>query len=499
MSDVGHLFKQRFTEFVDGEYRTAFFDRDWFSPDSISYRANLRPWLNVRGLNLYEFESSTLDSDILSAKILAGDVSQSSSTFSFRFLCEHIEHSPASVIAIYRCSELSSKTVQLLSRLSRYFESSGSGWKLIYFGSASQVYPLNLKLLAPQVTVSFPVGGSALVEKSPFAVNLRPLVVARVALGIISIVVVGLLFSGTFEQDEANSGDGQTVNSVVSLEAISVSGDAGAVANTNAVSERFTPQQAEKEMQEWTQHVAEFDEVMMRYSASPITPSKLETSEEKTKETIEPVAKNASLITADRKSKWSNPTGLKMSKGMWQAANKGNAIEFAAALPSKHAINATSENSETALIIASVKGYYDLVSWLLENAAEANLEDSDQRTALYYAAVNGHYDIAQMLLSQGANTAHLSKLSKTPLMAAVHNRYHKLARLLIQAGSDVNQQDHSGWSALFYAVWNGDEKIASLLIDAGAQLSAQDKDGYTVKDIANAKKNRDILELLAKS
>lgn len=212
----------------------------------------------------------------------------------------------------------------------------------------------------------------------------------------------------------------------------------------------------------------------------------------------EEVASRTNEQSAKRSSKKESlPKAIFMTPKMKLAANQGNTVQFAAALKGGGAINAVTENKETALIIASVKGHYDLVYWLLNNGANVSAVDEDQRAALYYAAVNGHLEIAAMLLNKNADTNQLSKLHKTPLMAAVHNRYLKLSKLLLEAGSDANLQDHSGWSALFYAVWNGDKATTQLLLNAGADTTTRDKDGYTVADIAKAKKNSKILGLLA--
>ena len=146
---------------------------------------------------------------------------------------------------------------------------------------------------------------------------------------------------------------------------------------------------------------------------------------------------------------WLMSAEPKMSEKMWEAAIAGDVDGFKLTLPAVQNIDARSDNQETSLIIASMKGHHNLVAWLLSNGADVDRVDADMRSALYYAAVNGHHDIAALLLHRDASTNQTSKLNKTPLMAAVHNRYAELSALLLTAGSEVNHQDHSGWSALF--------------------------------------------------
>lgn len=60
------------------------------------------------------------------------------------------------------------------------------------------------------------------------------------------------------------------------------------------------------------------------------------------------------------------------------------------------------EDSLTPLIIASGRGYTDVVRRLLEAGAHINSSDKFGSTALIWAARKGHLEIVELLLSGGA-------------------------------------------------------------------------------------------------
>lgn len=55
------------------------------------------------------------------------------------------------------------------------------------------------------------------------------------------------------------------------------------------------------------------------------------------------------------------------------------------------------KDGKTALIIASINGYEDIVRKLLEYGANANIIDLQGKTALDYAVLHRHQSIVQLL------------------------------------------------------------------------------------------------------
>ena len=59
-------------------------------------------------------------------------------------------------------------------------------------------------------------------------------------------------------------------------------------------------------------------------------------------------------------------------------------------------MDAVDENGRTALIIASCKGYIDVLQVLHEAKADLNVRDKKGRTAVFAAAKNGHTDMLKV-------------------------------------------------------------------------------------------------------
>ena len=55
------------------------------------------------------------------------------------------------------------------------------------------------------------------------------------------------------------------------------------------------------------------------------------------------------------------------------------------------------KKNKTALLLASEKGDYEIVKYLVENGADVNATDKQNRTALHFASQNGHYEIKKYL------------------------------------------------------------------------------------------------------
>ncbi|ETO22659.1 hypothetical protein RFI_14534 [Reticulomyxa filosa] len=76
----------------------------------------------------------------------------------------------------------------------------------------------------------------------------------------------------------------------------------------------------------------------------------------------------------------------------------------------------------TPLILASTKGYAEIVEVLLEFDPEVNAKTSfGHATALLQAVSNEHIDCVKLLLQKGAHVNQGDKLGRTPLMDAAEN------------------------------------------------------------------------------
>ena len=72
-------------------------------------------------------------------------------------------------------------------------------------------------------------------------------------------------------------------------------------------------------------------------------------------------------------------------------------------------LQATDQNQNTALHLASHMGHSEIVKILIENRAEINVENSLNESPLILAIQNGHQEIVNELMANGA-TLNISKL-----------------------------------------------------------------------------------------
>lgn len=449
-------FTAEFTRFIGSGKNSAFFDKPWSSKE---HRQRISRLLSDYPVNFHEFESSTLSIQSLRKEIVGSIKEESNTDSDFITLCNTMENaSKPGLVMIYRCSELTSVSVQFLTSLNSFLKQSKSKWKIVYFGEIEGVYPPHLELLAPDYIYT-----NLEMAKRPPKIQ-----ISRTMFTLLCILTALCLYAAPYYWSIIKSYYAPFENKVTisPQTALENQGDPFkySQAGRNWV---------DQDIDTWNSRVAEFDRAMSKF-------------------------KQDSLPNINLDPKTQSETGAvkQINKSLKSAASKGDIDFVKTNISSKQGINILGPNRETLLIIASSSGQLDLVKWLLSNGANVGLSDEDNGSALYYAAVNGHVEVAKILIKSDASTTQVSKLNKTPLMAAVHNNYVGLSALLINANSDIDQQDHSGWSALYFAIWNENLEMTTLLLENGASSSLKDRDGYTPKDIAKAKNNLEILDQL---
>ena len=184
----------------------------------------------------------------------------------------------------------------------------------------------------------------------------------------------------------------------------------------------------------------------------------------------------------------------------------------------------------TPLMVASAKGFTDIVKLLLDRyykfplertrKADVNLQDDMGRTALMYASVYGHSDIVSLLLDQDeinvnvrddeGRTAliYASTLGAgftTPNFASTVLKAEKIRiidELINHDGEvkiDVNIQDNLKLTALMYVILEGElKKAVTMLLDhKDTNTQLKNIDGNTIFDF-DMEYNPEVLELLNK-
>lgn len=213
-------------------------------------------------------------------------------------------------------------------------------------------------------------------------------------------------------------------------------------------------------------------------------------------------------------------------------------------------VNATYDRDDselsgmTALMVASHRGYSNMVGELIKRGANVNLKRYAGGTALLLAAGNGDVNTIKALLAAGANprikevSFHAGEI--TPLILIINSRTeHRLeaaemliaaraeinprgrfmlsplmhatkdlemVKLLVSYGADVNLGNIRGATPLMAAATDGTSAVVRYLLEKGADANARDKDGYTAltyaeqgRGLFDTSEREEIIQLLKRA
>ncbi|XP_071142400.1 serine/threonine-protein phosphatase 6 regulatory ankyrin repeat subunit B-like isoform X2 [Mytilus edulis] len=157
----------------------------------------------------------------------------------------------------------------------------------------------------------------------------------------------------------------------------------------------------------------------------------------------------------------------------------------------RNLINIKDDNGINSFIIACLRGYDELVDFLISVGA-----DVDGRvgffTPLTAACHGGHLNTVEILLKGGSNIDDANTQGETPLYTACVGGYYNLVNLLIEKEADINKQNKFSRTPLHASCMLGHATIVSILIDKGANVF-QYKDLLIAATLAG---NDKIVEIL---
>lgn len=198
----------------------------------------------------------------------------------------------------------------------------------------------------------------------------------------------------------------------------------------------------------------------------------------------------------------------------------------------------------TALMVASSRGYSNMVAELIKRGANVNLKHYSGETALMFAAAKGDAKIVKALVRAGANpnvkvvSFHAGEI--TPLSSAINSGSEQrvevvsilisgkaqinpegkflisplmhavgdleIVKLLIANGADVNQKNVRGATALMAAAIDGPAAVVRYLLEQGADVNARDEDGTTAlmcaegrREYLDAAEREEIIQVLKRA
>lgn len=151
---------------------------------------------------------------------------------------------------------------------------------------------------------------------------------------------------------------------------------------------------------------------------------------------------------------------------------------------------------ETALILATARGYLECMHCLLEAGAECDITNKAKETALYKACENKSADVVKLLVQFNANVNHRCNLGWTALHEAVVRNDLDIIEALITAGAKIESTNSYGITPLFVAAQSGQMEAVRFLVKCGANINTQASDNASALYEACKNEHVDIVEFL---
>jgi ankyrin repeat protein len=151
------------------------------------------------------------------------------------------------------------------------------------------------------------------------------------------------------------------------------------------------------------------------------------------------------------------------------AVRSGNLDQVKQALDHGANIAELDDAGDPPLIVASLAGHSEIVSFLLQRGTDISIRNKHGLTALHAAAYSGNLDVVKLLVAKGAavnDTNNFYKMS--PLHAAAEEDRAEIVAFLLANGADIEAKERNGYTPLSQAGWRGYWDAAGLLMKAGA-------------------------------
>lgn len=174
-------------------------------------------------------------------------------------------------------------------------------------------------------------------------------------------------------------------------------------------------------------------------------------------------------------------------KKAWQkAVDKGHTLVVERLLSNKGAPIQDRQAVNEALLLASRRGWAELVEVLLLQEVDLTFQSSgDKWTALHMAAMSGHQRVLKMLLKKGVDIVIKDRNGRTALFQATEQGFESIVGLLLEREEIKNDTDAwMGQESLLFAAEKGYDGIVKLLLDSGVNCNATDASERTVMSLA---------------
>ncbi|KAI3780235.1 hypothetical protein L2E82_10206 [Cichorium intybus] len=156
--------------------------------------------------------------------------------------------------------------------------------------------------------------------------------------------------------------------------------------------------------------------------------------------------------------------------------------------------NKTDYDGRSPLHIAAMKGFGDIVQFLMEKGAIINATDNHENTPLFEAIKNGHDAVISMLVEAGASLD-MNNAGNFLCMAVANKDFEFLKRVLAN-GINPNSKNYDLRTPLHIAASEGSYSIAKLILEAGGSVLSKDRWGNTPLDEARVGGSKKLIKLI---
>lgn len=187
-------------------------------------------------------------------------------------------------------------------------------------------------------------------------------------------------------------------------------------------------------------------------------------------------------------------------------AIKNNNVEEANKqyLANRSVIFSKDKEKRTALLIAAMHKYYDLVQYLIMVGVDINAQDNKCFNPFLWGCIHNDVKLVRMMVNAGANIEVLTRFGGNGLVpAAEKGNVEMVEYLLTKTDINPNHTNYLGWTALIEAIILNDggerqQKVIELLLMHGSDPNMVDPYGKTPLTLAKEKGYTEIAEMIAK-
>lgn len=156
-------------------------------------------------------------------------------------------------------------------------------------------------------------------------------------------------------------------------------------------------------------------------------------------------------------------------------------------------LNSVDENSDNALLAASLDGQFELIKLLIENGCDPDNKNSVKASPLVCSIINNRNDIVKYLLEKGVNIDAFGEGDVSPLTIACINGSIEIIKTLIEFHADINIINRNGETPL--TIDELEREVAEILLDNGANIDKQNASGQTPLIKAVIRESENLIDL----